>query len=67
MIPRVGLRMQLPARITSLTYYGRGPEEDYRDRRTSQFIGEYTSGIKRHVRALYVRPQENNHRTDIYW
>lgn len=46
MIPRVGLRMQLPARITSLTYYGRGPEENYRDRRTSQFIGEYTSGIQ---------------------
>ena len=66
MIPRVGLRMQLPARITSLTYYGRGPEENYRDRRTSQFIGEYTSGIQ-DMYEPYVRPQENNHRTDIYW
>jgi len=56
MIPRVGLRMQLPARITSLTYY----------RRTSQFIGEYTSGIQ-DMYEPYVRPQENNHRTDIYW
>lgn len=66
MIPRVGLRMQLPARITSLTYYGRGPEENYRDRRTSQFIGEYTSDIQ-DMYEPYVRPQENNHRTDIYW
>ena len=66
MIPRVGLRMQLPARITSLTYYGRGPEENYRDRRTSQFSGGYTSGIK-DMYEPYVRPQENNHRTDIYW
>ena len=66
MIPRVGLRMQIPARITSLTYYGRGPEENYRDRRTSQFIGEYTSGIQ-DMYEPYVRPQENNHRTDIYW
>ena len=66
MIPRVGLRMRLPARITSLTYYGRGPEENYRDRRTSQFIGEYTSGIQ-DMYEPYVRPQENNHRTDIYW
>lgn len=66
MIPRVGLRMQLPARITSLTYYGRGPEENYRDRRTSQFFGEYTSGIK-DMYEPYIRPQENNHRTDIYW
>lgn len=66
MIPRVGLRMQLPDRIASLTYYGRGPEENYRDRRTSQFIGEYTSGIK-DMYEPYIRPQENNHRTDIYW
>ena len=66
MIPRVGLRMQLPARITSLAYYGRGPEENYRDRRTSQFFGEYTSDIK-DMYEPYVRPQENNHRTDIYW
>ena len=66
MIPRVGLRMQLPARITSLTYYGRGPEENYRDRRTSQFIGEYTSGIQ-DMYEPYVRPQENGHRTDTRW
>lgn len=66
MIPRVGLRMQLPGTFTTLTYYGRGPEENYRDRRTSQFIGEYTTSIK-DMYEPYVRPQENNHRTDIYW
>lgn len=66
MLPRVGLRMQLPAHVTSLTYYGRGPEENYRDRRTSQFFGEYTSAIK-DMYEPYVRPQENNHRTDIHW
>ena len=64
MIPRVGLRMQLPARITSLTYYGRGPEENYRDRRTSQFIGEYTSGIKI-CTSLYVRKKTTTARTSI--
>ncbi|WP_294588471.1 glycoside hydrolase family 2 TIM barrel-domain containing protein [uncultured Bacteroides sp.] len=66
MIPRVGLRMQLPATFTTLTYYGRGPKENYRDRRTSQFIGEYTTLI-RDMYEPYIRPQENNHRTDIYW
>ena len=66
MIPRVGLRMQLPETFTTLTYYGRGPKENYRDRRTSQFIGEYTTPIK-DMYEPYVRPQENNHRTDIYW
>lgn len=66
MIPRVGLRMQLPGAFSTLTYYGRGPEENYRDRRTSQFINEYTTSIK-DLYEPYVRPQENNHRTDIYW
>lgn len=66
MIPRVGLRMQLPGVITALTYYGRGPLENYRDRRTSQFFGEYTANIK-DLYEPYIRPQENNHRTDIYW
>ncbi len=66
MIPRVGLRMQLPGTFTTLTYYGRGPEENYRDRRTSQFIGEYATNVK-DMYEPYVRPQENNHRTDIYW
>ena len=66
MIPRVGLRMQLPESFTDLTYYGRGPKENYRDRRTSQFIGEYAIPVK-NMYEPYVRPQENNHRTDIYW
>lgn len=66
MIPRIGLRMQMPVAFTTLTYYGRGPEENYRDRRTSQFIGEYSTPIK-NMYEPYIRPQENNHRTDIYW
>lgn len=66
MIPRVGLRMQLSDALTTLTYYGRGPKENYSDRRTSQFVGEYSTPIK-DMYEPYVRPQENNHRTDIYW
>jgi beta-galactosidase len=66
MIPRVGLRMQLSGILTDLTYYGRGPEENYRDRRTSQFMGEYTRPVKE-MYEPYIRPQENEHRTDIVW
>lgn len=66
MLPRVGLRMQLPESFTDLTYYGRGPLENYRDRRTSQFFGEYSTPVKK-MYEPYIRPQENNHRTDIYW
>lgn len=66
MIPRVGMRMQMPYSISTLTYYGRGPLENYRDRRTSQFFGQYSLPIKDMYEA-YVRPQENEHRTDVYW
>ncbi len=66
MIPRIGLRMQGTDRFRDLIYYGRGPEENYQDRKTSQFIGEYRSPIKDLFEA-YIRPQENNHRTDIHW
>lgn len=66
MIPRVGLRMQLSDTFSNLTYYGRGPGENYRDRRTSQFFGQYSLPIK-NLQEPYIRPQENNHRTDIYW
>ena len=66
LIPRVGLRMQMPETFSTLTYYGRGPEENYRDRCTSQFIGEYTTPVKE-MYEPYIRPQENNHRTDINW
>ncbi len=66
MIPRIGLRMQLPENFTSLEYYGRGPGENYIDRRTSCFIGRYQTSIA-DLYEPYVRPQENNHRTDISW
>lgn len=66
MIPRVGLRMQLPESFTRLEYYGRGPWENYIDRRTSCFVGRYQADIAG-MYEPYVRPQENNHRTDVSW
>jgi beta-galactosidase len=65
-VPRIGLRMQLTSQLTELAYYGRGPEESYCDRNTAQFFGEYTRPIKE-MYEPYIRPQENEHRTDITW
>jgi beta-galactosidase len=66
MVPRIGLRMQLTKEFTNLSYYGRGPSENYCDRYTSQFLGEYSFLIK-DLYEPYIRPQENNHRTNVYW
>jgi beta-galactosidase len=66
MIPRVGLRMQLSGQLTDMSYYGRGPEENYCDRYTAQFVDEYTTPIKKLYEG-YIRPQENEHRTGVHW
>lgn len=66
LIPRIGVRMQLPGNITRAEYYGRGPWENYSDRKTSAFIDRYTFPISE-MFTRYVLPQENGHRTDTRW
>ena len=45
-IPRIGMRMQLPKEYENLSYFGRGPWENYQDRNTSAFVDVYTSKVK---------------------
>lgn len=65
-IPRVGMRMNMPEEYSTFRYFGRGPGENYCDRKTSCFVGEYTFQTSDLVEK-YVRPQENGHRTDVRW
>ena len=58
--------MQMPVDFTDLTYYGRGPWENYQDRKTSCFVGEYSCRVA-DMFEPYIRPQENSHRTDVIW
>lgn len=66
LIPRIGMRMQLSDHVTSAEYYGRGPWENYCDRKTAAFVGRYSIPIIDNV-TKYVLPQENGHRTDVNW
>lgn len=63
-LPRFGLKTQLPVEFENVTYYGRGPWENYNDRNTSAFIGNYTSKVS-DLNFDYSRPQENGYRTDV--
>jgi beta-galactosidase len=65
-IPRVGMRWDLPVRFDHLTYFGRGPHENYVDRKSSAFVGIYSSKVKDQY-FNYVRPQENGYKTDVRW
>lgn len=66
MIPRIGLRMNVNKSLNNLRYFGRGPLENYVDRRTSCFVGDYSAKTEDMV-VRYIRPQENSHRTDVRW
>lgn len=65
-IPRVGMRMQLQKKYENMTYFGRGPWENYQDRKASAFIDLYQSKVKNQY-VPYVRPQENGYKTDVRW
>ena len=65
-IPRMGMQMQLPAELTNLKWLGRGPHENYTDRKTSADIGLYESTVADQY-TPYIRPQENGYKTDTRW
>lgn len=66
-LPRFGMRMQLPGRFNQVSYYGRGPWENYTDRNFSSFVGLYTDDVKDMYMQNYIRPQESGNRTDVRW
>lgn len=66
LIPRVGMKMQLPSTLSQVEYFGRGPWENYVDRNASTFVGRYKTSVA-DMYVPYIRPQENGHRTDVRW
>ena len=65
-LPRIGARFRIPADMNQLEYFGRGPEENYCDRKNGTLVGYYKSTAEQQY-VPYVRPQENGHKTDVRW
>jgi beta-galactosidase len=65
-MPRFGMRMELQKEYQNLSYYGRGPNENYADRNTASFLGIYNSTAREQF-TPYIRPQENGYKTDTRW
>ncbi len=63
---RFGMRMELPAGYEQLRYYGRGPAENYLDRKASAFVGRYAQCVDEQFYP-YIRPQENGTKSDLRW
>ncbi len=66
-LPRFGMRLILPGDYENLSYYGRGPWENYSDRKMSAFIGAYEDKVENQFTWTYIRPQESGYKTDVRW
>ena len=65
-LPRFGMLMQLPYNMDKSVFYGRGPIENYADRKLSQRIGCYEQTADKQF-FPYIRPQETGTKSDIRW
>lgn len=61
---RFGVKMSVPEKFNRVSWYGRGPQENYCDRKTGARIAIHEMGVKE-LEHKYMRPQENGQRTDV--
>ena len=65
-LPRMGLSLRLDKSLEQMSYYGRGPRENYVDRKTGSFLGVWDSTVTDQFEP-YVRPQDNGSKCDVRW
>ena len=65
-LPRIGYVMELPTAMDKFTYYGRGPVNNYNDRKTGQFI-EVHQGKVGEQDIMLPKPQSMGNREDVRW
>ena len=65
-IPRVGYQMELPAGFERMRWLGRGPFENYADRKDAAFVGLYDDMVSNQWED-YSRPQETGNHEDVRW
>ncbi|MCQ2376231.1 MAG: DUF4981 domain-containing protein [Salinivirgaceae bacterium] len=64
---RFGMQMVMPQEFANITYYGKGPNENYSDRNNSERIDLYSQTVESQYWP-YIRPQECGNKTEIrYW
>ena len=63
---RFGMQMQMPRSFDKVEYYGRGPVENYIDRKANADLGIYRQSVAEQFYA-YIRPQETGTKSDVRW
>jgi hypothetical protein len=65
-LPRIGLKLTVPGGFENFTWFGRGPHENYCDRKEGALVGVYKSTVDEQY-VPYIKPQENGNKTDVRW
>ena len=65
-LPRIGLQLIIPGGFNTFTWYGRGPHENYCDRKEGAPVGVYSGTVDEQF-VPYIMPQENGNKTDVRW
>ncbi|WP_158798762.1 glycoside hydrolase family 2 TIM barrel-domain containing protein [Pedobacter sp. L105] len=65
-LAKIGVRLFLDEQLTEFDYLGRGPMENYADRKSGFDIGHYSSTVKQQM-TPYEKPMENGNHEDVHW
>jgi len=65
-LPRIGLTFTLDKSLNQVEWYGRGPQENYPDRKSGYKVGIYKSSVQ-DMYEPYLIPQDHGLRTDNRW
>jgi beta-galactosidase/beta-glucuronidase len=66
LLPRLGLQLRLPNTQDRFAWYGRGPHENYPDRKESALVGVY-AGLVKDQYVPYIFPQDYGNKSDVRW
>ncbi|WP_454960674.1 glycoside hydrolase family 2 TIM barrel-domain containing protein [Capnocytophaga leadbetteri] len=65
-LPQLGYLVTMPKTYFRFTYYGRGKQDNYPDRKTGAFLGIYESDVLKEV-GNFPKPQDVGHHQDSRW
>lgn len=65
-LPQLGYLVTIPKTYFRFTYYGRGKQDNYSDRKTGAFLGIYESDVLKEV-GNFPKPQDVGHHQDSRW
>lgn len=65
-LPRLGYRMRIPQKYENFSYYGRGPIDNYPDRKSGQFIELHTGKVKEEF-VNFPKPQDMGNHEEVRW